>query len=505
MAPKVPPAGRPLSHPSSRVVAVAYGASVVAILASYLWACSSLGFRYPTPWYDEGAYLWPAISIQRHGTLIAPQLNPERPLMGMPHGYMVVQGLVFKLTGFSFEWARTLSALYVAAGTGLLSLLFWRLSCPFASLLFCAVFLHSPIALMVGNVARMEGLLFLFMSASLLLRRGQIISGHDPARALIHPNGLYLLLGAAAYWLRAFFDDRSRCRPSLLDLAAIAAALLPWVVYLVYVSIHWDAFLNDMTVSFANRGGRGLLATAQSRLPERALAIPGLLMIGAALGGFRRNRPALILLVSAAPLFLLSATARGWPFEFHLAAIYPLVSALLIGVVVGEPSKGARARPGLSRSIHAVVLALLLAGLDAWAFRNEEPLSRSVRAATKEEAVSSRIPYVTDSDRQAVEGFLRRQTARGPVTIMFFPQADALLFADLESEELRFVQPAFRHVSADVVVLHESRHLPDWIRTANLSWASHNQGIRRPVDTWRLLHERDDTERWRAAATKPWW
>src|SRR4030042_4880095 len=135
-----------------------------------------------------------------------------------------------------------------------------------------------------------------------------------------------------------------------------------------------------MGVSFANRGGRGFLVTARSRLPEHALAIPGLLIIGAGLGALRRNRPALILLVYAAPLFLLSATARGWPFEFHLAAMYPLASVLLIGVAVGEAGKGPRPRFGFSKRIQAVALAPLVGVVNAWAFQNEEPLSRSVSA-----------------------------------------------------------------------------------------------------------------------------
>lgn len=499
---------RTRSAPSPRLVGVAYWVGVVAILASYLWACSGSGFRYPPPWPDESIYMWSAVSIQRDTSLLAPQLNPERPFLGMMPGYMIIQGLIFKLTGFSFQWARTLSGLYVVGGVCLLSMLFRRSRYPFASLLFCAVFLHSPIALMVGNVARMEGLVFLLMSAGLLLlQRERLYIGLAVISLLplIHANGSYLVLGGAAYWLCALLSDKGKCKPSRLDLLAIGAALLPWLLYLAYVSTHWEPFLYDMNVSLFARPRSNFIGIAASRLQERTLAIPGLLIIGAALTACWRNRPALIILVCAGPLFLLSATSQGWPYEFYLAIMYLLASVLLVEAVSGQASTASWSRFGTSRRIPAVVLVLLVAGANAWAFRNEERLSSSVRAATTEGAASSPIPYVTDSDRRAVRAFLRRQVAEDPVTIIFFPEADALFFADLENEKLRFVQPMSHYVQADIVILHESRHLPDWVSRGNRSRAKHNQGVKHPVHTWRLLHERDDTERWRAAATRPWW
>ena len=115
----------------------------------------------------------------------------------------------------------------------------------------------------------------------LLLQRERMYLGLavNSLLPLLHPIGLYLALGGAAYWLFTLCSDRKKCRPSRLDLVAIGAALLPWLLYFVYVSIHWDAFLYDMGLQFEDKArvGSGLIATAKSRLPERALAIPGLL------------------------------------------------------------------------------------------------------------------------------------------------------------------------------------------------------------------------------------
>ena len=93
---------------SSRAVELAYWALVGAALAAYAIAHRSLGLSFPIPWPDEASFMWPAIAVAERSSLLAPELNPERPLCWMPPVYMLVQGAIFKLTGFTLTWARWL-------------------------------------------------------------------------------------------------------------------------------------------------------------------------------------------------------------------------------------------------------------------------------------------------------------------------------------------------------------------------------------------------------------
>ena len=141
--------------PSGRGRSLLYAGATAALLVSVLWLHARQGLSRPIPWPDEASLLWQAIAVQRETTLFAPQLRDYAHVLWMPPGYMWVTGLAFKLSGFSLEIARWLSALFVAGGGAALAAVFWRTRHPFAGLLLLAVFLWSPIAVLVGNVARM--------------------------------------------------------------------------------------------------------------------------------------------------------------------------------------------------------------------------------------------------------------------------------------------------------------------------------------------------------------
>ena len=65
------------------------------------------GFGFPPPWIDEAQFLWQAIAVADTGTLLAPQLDPARPVLWMPPGWFFAMGAAFKLLGFAFTlfWA----------------------------------------------------------------------------------------------------------------------------------------------------------------------------------------------------------------------------------------------------------------------------------------------------------------------------------------------------------------------------------------------------------------
>ena len=107
--------------PQPRASGVAFWTIFAAFIPAYLWVHRQAGLTFPVPWPDEGTLLWQALAVARDNTLFAPQINPERHVMWMPPGYMIVQGLVFKLTDFSLTWARMLSASYLLGAVSALA------------------------------------------------------------------------------------------------------------------------------------------------------------------------------------------------------------------------------------------------------------------------------------------------------------------------------------------------------------------------------------------------
>ena len=93
--------------------AIGYWATLLAFFGAYVWVHQLAGLTFPIPWPDEGTFLWQALAFADGNTLFAPQVHPDRHIMWMPPGYMIVQGLIFKWASFSLEWARWLSAIYL--------------------------------------------------------------------------------------------------------------------------------------------------------------------------------------------------------------------------------------------------------------------------------------------------------------------------------------------------------------------------------------------------------
>jgi hypothetical protein len=105
------------------------------------------------------------------------------------------------------------------------------------------------------------------------------------------------------------------------------------------------------------------------------------------------------------------------------------------------------------------------------------------------------VPYYSAEDRDVVREFLRSlEHSHSPVAVQFQPGGDALLFHDLRSERVRFVQPTFHKGRADVQIVHLSRYLPPILE--NLMRRQIKRGASQRLGPWSILRERDATERW---------
>ena len=493
-------------RPGTRCYDVVYGATLLAFLAVYLWVHRLAGLHFPVPWPDEGSFLWQAIAVQERNTLFAPQLNPDRIVMWMPPGYMIWSGCIFKLTGFSLPWARTLSALYVMGGTVILAGILRRYRYPYLYLVLCGWFLVSRDFVITGNFARMEALVFLMaMGAFALLQRERpypalALIGLTP---LVHPNGLYFCAGAAVYAAVVARRRPERRRPSAPDVAAIAPCLAAWAAYAVFVARHWADFASDMAFQTSWRGSFSDEGVGFWDLLLRPQTlVPCAVAVAAIVYGVRKRVASSWLLALAIPVALLTLTTTGSMYEIYGALLVILASIVWVemGMRMAEDASAGRSRAlsvFLSALVFAGALALLLGS-----GRLESPVGYPYRMSFEGMKVRAEVPYFGDADARVVRRFLRSLESGGsPVAVEFLPWADALLFRDRESETVHFVQPTFHDGAADVRVVHRSRHLPPKLRRMMKLRLVFGGGSDADRDRGRLIHERDRSEKWIAVGS----
>src|SRR6185295_15131208 len=137
--------------------AVAVPVALGLVLGAYLVRRHLVGLRFPVPWPDEGSFIWQAIGLRDRMSLFAPEVNPEREVLWMPPGFLVLEGLLFKILPFSLDLARTLSALFVCCAVVAVYAALRRFEARLVYPLFAVLFLFCPIVHVAGNVARMEG------------------------------------------------------------------------------------------------------------------------------------------------------------------------------------------------------------------------------------------------------------------------------------------------------------------------------------------------------------
>lgn len=473
---------------------ILYWTLLVGVAATGPFIHSSLGFKYPVPWPDEGSFVWPAVAFADNTSLLAPELNTETHIFWMPPGYMVVQGLIFKVTGFSLAWARILSAVYLAGAVIGLGAIVAKRPGRFAYLPAYWLFLHCPIALLAGNTARMEPLLlFVIVGGFLLLHRGFLYAGNALLLMgpLIHPIGALGFLGGALYALPLAIKDRAK--PRRWELGLIVAAVLAWAAYGIYVGVHFADFKAHMSHQLWWKGIQAKFDGGYwGRLKENGVLVPAVLLVISAI--VARRREVLVLVALAFPLLLQAVVTVGWMYDVYIAFLY-VVAAMalaeaLLSVTPERWKKGWRLLAGVGVIGVAVSLA------QAHFLNRTEFVNRSVR-----HSIVLRIPleppYFTEDDHRAVSAYLADLKGHEePLVVQFLPDADALLYADQRRPGLRFSHPHFHESKSDVYVFHESVWVPKAVRDNALLRLFARHHVPDPVERWQYIHGRGQTERW---------
>ena len=181
----------------------------------------------------------------------------------------------------------------------------------------------------------------------------------------------------------------------------------------------------------------------------------------------------------------------GWLYEVYAAFAYALTACVAVELAAAFARRRSKAWYVIG-SIGSIGLAVAYAIL----VPRRPELMRSVTSAVTFPGNAPR--YVEERDITAVKGALEQLAKwHGPLRIQFLPEADALLFADLRSDHIGFLQQTRYDGVPDLYVFHDSVWIPDIVRRLNVIRVAFRQGVPIPVPKWPLIHYRDGTEQWR--------
>jgi len=447
------------------------------------------GFGFPPPWIDEAQFLWQAKAVADTGTLLAPQLDPERPILWMPPGWFWVTGAALRLLGFDFAVARALSLACLLAAFALLAGLLRRLPHPHAALLLAGAFFLGRTFVAAGNIARMEALLLLAVLGGFrLLQARRIWAGLAllAAAPLVHPNGAWFLLGGLVWtWLRAR-GASGLPRPSRWDAAAGVALALAWLGFAAIAAGNPEAFAQGFGHQLARKAGAARLEVLGD---GRVLALAALLLLAR---GLRRAVPdAPLLACLAVPALVAHSVGQEYWYEVFEELFYLLLSVLALEAAAAFLSR----RPALARHPHlafaGVWVALLLGNLAA--HRVPNPIGFPGNVVWHRMRFSNGEPYLRADERASVRDFLIGLAPPGRLPrVRFHPAAEALFYADLDGVEIRISEPIFRERQPDWYVLRTSR----WRGSGSIERALFARAGIDPSDRTHRILERGETERW---------
>jgi hypothetical protein len=464
--------------------------------AAFLWARKAHELTYPVPWPDEGSFLWPAIAFRDRFSLFAPELFPDREVFWMPPGFMVLEGFIFKFWSFSLGRARLLSAIFLLIALGCVASMVRNSRVRVGHALILGLFLFSPIFQLAGNTARMECLVLSIVSVGFALMHrkrwaGLGVLGFAP---LVHPVGLAFLLVGTVYWFVWTRRDRVFARADQIVFGAVA---LSWIAFIVHIAPSFRFFYDDIAtqvkfkswVSEANGG-------ASTRMSEPIMLVSAAVLAASIALAVRFGAPVGAMVALAVASLFAFVLTEGWLYD-----IYPAFGAMLASLLLLEAGTAClnHFRSRTSETKMVVLAGLLCAAVWAvdakWVVLHPF-LMRSVQASTA--ATWNHDPtYMTARERDQVANFLRglREDDGRQTAVQFLPDADALLFEDVRSSSVGFVQQTYYESTPDLLILHRSPWFPPLIYEMELMGFCLRSGVLVELEDWREI-ARADESRW---------
>ena len=424
---------------------------LAALAAVGAWWHMRTGLSLPFPCGDEVVFYYPAQALANHGTLASIHLLPGRELFWMPPGYMAVLAVWIKTIGEGLVGARWLSFGFAA-----LALVgFWRfwlrMRLPPEGLWLLGVAYVSRHWVVMGNMARMEGLLLCLLLLTLTaLWEGKTLAAAGLAllALTVHPNAIYFVAGMPAL---AALSPR-RTYGGCLNLSVAALGGLAVAVYGIHVLQNLSHFVYDWRWQFSTRSTEGVRILLFR--PDQAVFFAGLCGLGYWAWRGRRRHIGFVL-VLAVLFWMMRVLGQGWS--------YGMFNVLALTLVLGCGLAWARERawPWLARAFspqatveryapHAAAIALALAlgvaGIYTLPFFRPAdyhwmgmPMQRPGK------------PYLTSDDVSQIRQRLYQALPPGKVSkVYFMPEGEGIAIAPWDTGRLRHVFPIF------------GQNLPDW-------------------------------------------
>jgi len=347
-----------------------------------------------------------------------------------------------------------------------------------------------------GNIARMEGLLIFLITAGFLLiqkQRSCLGLGLILLSPLVHPNGLYFCASAAVYF---GFSRKHRLNIrnfSLSDRLCLLLVLVLWIIYGLYVMIHWHAFLSDMSYQFNLKGARNIMGTLLIR--NNLFAV--LLVLICIIFYLKTKTPVIYLLTIGIPAWFIYRIGREMWYEVYDCIFYLLVSVILYHVVYGILQELVFLKKQVL--LQQIIIVIVISGLLLCVYHTgmiENPLGIKYNRSWWGMGFPGEIPLIAKTDLEKIRDFLNSLHNGGRlVRIQYYPRAEALFFHDLDGKKIRFWDPVKpHHVQPDIFMFHMSRHLPKWWKNRNIN-ELHRAGIK-PTDITNVFHKRNNSEIW---------
>ncbi len=477
---------------SSKIKMIDHGMCVLIVLITILlsaYAHQVAGFTLPLPWDDEASFVWPAISFMEQGTLQSDYINPDRSVMWMPPGYMIILGSIFRVTGYSLGIARWISwAFLIIAYLAAIGLL-WNKPIRLLTISFCSALWLGATFVTIGNIARMDSLTFaLALCGILLIDRKRFYLGLAVllSNVLIHPNALYFLFIAIGY---ALFIYRAKWpRMNKYDVLALVLACACLGLYGIYVLKNLDAFLSDMAMQFGRKANRNPLAYLLSG-PNLWYFIP--LAIAALVCAVRRSHMLLYVGLAAA-CFCVSRIGREMWYEAYAEYSFVMMGIGILWIALHIFRK-------LRMNVVISYLALVIMAFPILLFHYRNgfipgprnwPTKLSWGWGMKTETTP---PYFIPSDDRTIRNEIENMLSNfehSPVKISFYPRGEGLFFHHAWKEKAHVFAPHFTAKCADIHVVRESRYTPPWQQERSRRYVSELPSGVQP------LIVRDETEKW---------
>jgi hypothetical protein len=205
----------------------------------------------------------------------------------------------------------------------------------------------------------------------------------------------------------------------------------------------------------------------------------------------------------ALPMLIGSGVAVGWLYE-----VYAALGTLLVCMAALELASVLSARLDQRAGSAVTVGAAAALGAGVFWIRTHPFLMASVQRATL--ASRSDALYCTGAERQQVEAYIRRAVRRDrPIVVQFLPDADSLLFNEMRSPSIYFLQQTYFSTRPDVYILHDSPWFPQFLRDIELADFAIRNRVELKLPEWPLIAKTTAGARWLAVQHegpgRPWY